>query len=184
MHQSVDRWLPKARQFDERALTEIYQALSPQLFRYAYRLLGDTGDAEDAVAESFHRLLLALRYGGGPTDHLMAYLYRIAHNLITDHYRRRPLPDVPLDEALADREEGDPQQLTPDHFAQSRARALLLRLTPDQRLVIVLKYFEGLHNEEVAAVLDKPVGAVKSLQHRALCALRRMLAAEMLEEAL
>lgn len=184
MQQAIDRWLPKARQFDKRALTEIYLALSPRLYRYAYRLLGDTRDAEDAVAESFRRLLLALRHGGGPTDHLMAYLYRITHNLITDHYRRHPLPDMPLDEALTDRGETDPERLAPDRLAQARARTLLLRLTPDQRLVIVLKYFEGLCNEEVAAVLDKPVGAVKSLQHRALGAMRRMLATEMVEEAL
>lgn len=184
MQQSADRWLLKARQFDEHALTEIYQALSPGLYRYAYRLLGDARDAEDAVAESFRRFLQALRQGGGPSDHLMAYMYRIAHNLITDRYRRQPLPEMPLDERQTAGAESDPEQLVPEHLTQDRARALLLRLTPDQRLVIALKYFEGLSNEEVSRVLDKPVGAVKSLQHRALSALRRMLTPELAEEVL
>jgi RNA polymerase sigma-70 factor (ECF subfamily) len=52
----------------------------------------------------------------------------------------------------------------------------LQQLTPDQRQVITLKFLEGLSNQDVAAVLDKPVGAVKSLQHRGLAALARQLA--------
>src|SRR5512143_395240 len=97
---TIDVWLPKAHQLDEHALSEIYQALSPCLYRYAYRLLGNAADAEDIVAETFHRLLLALRHDHGPRQHLSAYLYRIAHNMITDRYRRRPLPEMPFDEAL------------------------------------------------------------------------------------
>ena len=54
-------------------------------------------------------------------------------------------------------------------------RAALVHLTPDQRQVIVLRYLEGLENEMVALALEKPVGAIKSLQHRAIDALRRML---------
>jgi len=51
----------------------------------------------------------------------------------------------------------------------------LLELTPDQRQVIVLKYLEGFTNEEVAATLRMSVGAVKSMQHRALAALKRLM---------
>jgi len=179
---SIDDWLPKVRQFDEHALTEIYQALSPGLYRYAYRLLDNARDAEDVVAETFHRLLLALRHGGGPTQHLPAYLYGIAHNLVTDRYRRRPLPDLPLDESLQAGENNDPDRVASARMAQAHARQALWRLTSDQRLVIALKFFEGLSNDEVAAALDKPVGAVKSLQHRALNALRCILVPELAEE--
>jgi RNA polymerase sigma-70 factor (ECF subfamily) len=185
---TVDTWLPKAYELDEHALSEIYQALSPALYRYAYRLLGNAADAEDIVAETFHRLLLALRHDHRPRQHLSAYLYRIAHNLITDRYRRRPLPDMPFDEAL---ETGDvlevseadrPEMSAPIRIAQERARAALWKLTPDQRLVITLKYFEGFSNEEIAAALGKPIGAVKSLQHRGLAALRRILHSEQIGE--
>ncbi len=179
---TIDAWLPKASQLDEHALSEIYQALSPCLYRYAYRLLGNAADAEDIVAETFHRLLLALRHGQGPRRHLSAYLYRIAHNLITDRYRRRPLPDMPFDEALEADADDSPEVSMPIRIAQERARAALWQLTPEQRLVITLKYFEGQSNEEVAAALGKPVGAVKSLQHRALEALRRILRSEQIGE--
>ena len=56
-----------------------------------------------------------------------------------------------------------------------RIREALQRLTPDQRDVILLKFSEGLSNQEVAETLSKPVGAIKSLQHRALTNLRRLL---------
>ncbi len=177
----TDACLSKASEFDERALTEIYEALSPALYRYAYRLLGHARDAEDIVAETFHRFLIALQRGHGPRQHLSAYLYRIAHNLITDRYRRGPPPDLELDETL-EADTDDPAETAAQHIAQARARTALWRLTPDQRQVILLKYFEGLSNEEVAVALDKPIGAIKALQHRALESLQRILRSEQIGE--
>ncbi len=181
MIKSVDAWLPQAYQLDPQALTEIYETLSPALFRYAYRLLGNARDAEDIVAETFHRWLLALQHGTGPHDHLSAYLYRIAHNLIVDRYRHKSSSEVNLDEAL-EANDDDPAEAAARRLAQASARSALWRLTADQRQVILLKYFEGLSNDEVAAVLDKPVGAIKSLQHRALGAMRRALAVDQIGE--
>jgi len=180
---SVDAWLDKAAQFDQQALTQVYQTLSPALYRYAYRLLGNARDAEDVVAETFHRWLLALQHGRGPHQYLSAYLYRIAHNLITDRYRRHPPTDVELDEAL-EAADDDPVDTVARRIARARARSALWLLTADQRQVILLKYFEGLSNEEVAAALDKPVGAIKSLQHRALDAMRRALKMEQIGDML
>lgn len=168
--------LERARQLDDEALTEIYQALSPALYRYARRLLEDPLEAEEVVAEAFRRLLTAFTRGQGPREHLAAYLYRVLHNLVTDRFRRRPPPDLPLEDELTDGAAGDPARS--GAAQQSAARALLQRLTPEQRLVITLKYFEGLDNAEIAAVLEKPVGAVKALQHRGLEALRQALARE------
>ncbi len=58
---------------------------------------------------------------------------------------------------------------------QSRVRAALLKLTEDQQQVVSLKFLEGWENEEIARALHKPVGAVKSLQHRALAQLQKFL---------
>lgn len=164
----------RAQQFEEAALAEIYDLYSPGVFRYAFRQLGDNNLAEDCVAEVFLRYLQSLRASGGPQDHLQAYLYRIAHNWITDQYRRQPLPPLPLLEELPDSKD-DLFQVVLGHIQEQRMRRALVRLTPEQRQVIVLKYLEGLENETVALVLKKPVSAVKALQHRALGALRRIL---------
>jgi RNA polymerase sigma-70 factor (ECF subfamily) len=87
-----------------------------------------------------------------------------------DHHRQAT--GLPIEEAAL---AAAPAVQYEDEHERRMARQALWRLTPDQRQVIVLKYYQGLSNEEVAAALDKPVGAVKSLQHRALDALRRML---------
>lgn len=166
--------LQRARQLDEDALAEIYDAFSPAIYAYAMRLMGDVNLAEDCVAETFSRFLLALRNGGGPSEHLKAYLYRMAHNWITDYYRRQR-PETPLDVELRASGEVDPHFAVMQALEHREVRRALLLLTPDQRQVIALKYLEELDNAEIARMLQKPIGAVKSLQHRALAALRRIL---------
>jgi RNA polymerase sigma-70 factor, ECF subfamily len=155
-------------------LGEIYDCYSPGLVRYATRLLGESELAEECVAETFSRFLKALRKGGGPSDSLQAYLYQTAHHWITDYYRRQPPPTYSLDETFASNLD-DPAQSAVENIEREQVRAALMRLTPEQREVVVLRYLEGWENPEVAALLDKPVGAIKALQHRALDALRRQV---------
>ncbi len=170
--------LQRVGALEERALTEVYETLSPRLYRYACRLLDDPAEAEELVAETFHRFLLVLQRGHGPATHLSAYLYRVLHNAITDRFRRRPPADLPLEDELTESPSSDPARLSVARLEQARARALLQRLTPEQRLVVTLKYFEGLENDEIAAALGKNIGTVKALQHRGLQALRRQLERE------
>lgn len=167
--------LERARKFDQSALGTIYDRYSPALYRYAARLLGNADAAEECVAEVFSRFLHALKSGNGPREHLQAYLYRVAHNWITDQWRRSPPLSVPLDPNLPADDASDPPQIAGQQWEHAQIRSALMQLTPDQRQVIVLKFVEDLDNEEVAVALGKPVGAVKSLQHRALDALRRAL---------
>ena len=142
------------------------------------RLLGDQHLAEDCVAETFQRLLTALRNRKGPQQNLRPYLYRIAHNWMMDLYRRQPIPPLSLEERDFPADSEHVEVEVSQRMMQERTRAALLRLTPEQRQVITLKYFDGWENEEIAESLQKPVGAVKSLQHRALDSLRRILAPE------
>ncbi len=162
-----------AHRLDSCALAQIYDQYSPELYRYAMRLLGNPCIAEDCVSETFSRFLHALAAQKGPRDYLRAYLYRIAHNWITDQYRRER-PSEELDESLPDKE--DVPEQTADQNAENAALQQAIRkLTPDQRQVITLKFWHDWENEEIARALHKPVGAVKSLQHRALNTLQRYL---------
>ena len=175
--------LQRIRLLDEQALAEVFDTFNHEIFRFACGLLGNADLAEECVAETFSRLLLALSNGGGPRDYLRAYLYRIAHNWISDLLRRQPPPELSLDEDL----EADPSmQMTHNPLADpacaavdalecQQLRLALAHLTNEQRQVITLKYLADLDNEEIAQTLNKPIGAVKSLQFRALAALRRML---------
>jgi RNA polymerase sigma-70 factor (ECF subfamily) len=169
------RLLQLAKQYDQQALVEIYDMYSPGLYRYAVRLLNNPDLAEECVAESFSRLLTALRNSGGPKKNLRAYLYRIAHNWVTDQFRKQ-IPQQTVDEID---QQADPQsttsQMAETLIEREKVRAAIVLLTPDQRQVIVLKFLEGWSNAEVAKSLDKSVGAVKSLQHRGLETLRQIL---------
>ena len=166
--------IERARRFDLTALAEVYDRYSPGIYSYALHLLGNPQQAEDCTSDTFTRYLQALQDGGGPEFHLQAYLYRIAHNQITDIYRRQPPPPLSL---LDDIPCADPEliQTVIDQIDKEQVRSALMNLTPDQRQVIALKYLEGWENEMIALTLEKPVGTIKSLQHRAIGALRRML---------
>lgn len=170
--------LARARRLENHALAHIYDLYSTDLYSYAVRLLGDADLAEDCVAETFSRFLHALHGGGGPRSHLRAYLYRVAHNWITDSYRRQPPRPLALEPSLLAENSENPSYVLERRLGREQLLAALARLTPDQRQVVVLKFLEDWQNQEIAQALDKPVGAVKSLQHRALAALRRMLISE------
>jgi len=167
--------LSRSRLLERQALAEVYDRFSPGLYRYALRLLGNADLAEECVAETFSRFLRALHRGGGPRQHLRAYLYRVAHNWVTDAYRGQPLLPLPEEATIHDSTSPSPAETVARQLEGERMRAALIRLTPPQRQVLILKFLEGWGNREVALALQKPVGAIKSLQHRALAALRRAL---------
>lgn len=167
--------MQRARNNDTFALGMIYDTYSPALYRYAYRLLGDQSLAEDCVAETFSRFLKALHGRQAMVNFLKAYLFRIAHNWITDYYRRHTPVMVELDESMPGQSHEMPETQVDGRLEKQQIRLALRALTPDQRQVVILKFYEGWQNEEVAAALQKPVGAVKALQHRALESLRKSL---------
>lgn len=165
--------LHRAKQLQPDALTMVYDLYSTPVYKYAYRLLGDNNLAEDCVADVFDRFLTAMKQGGGPQTHLRAYLYRIAHNWIVDHYRRNANVDVEelTDFAIA---KEDTAREASDRLEKQLLRQMVIRLPDEQRQVIVLRYLEQWSLEEIAEGMNKTVGAVKALQHRALASLQRL----------
>ena len=164
--------------FNRQELIDIYEHYSPGIYRYAYRLLGDQNVAEDCVSETFSRFLGAIKRGGGPTDNVRAYLYRVAHNWITDYYRRKPLPELPLDVKEHVEPGSNPDTLVSEALELDRVRAAVLRLPPEQQQIIQLRFLENWSHEEVAHVLGKSADATRSMQYRAIVSLRRMLIEE------
>jgi len=170
--------LQRAQRYDLQALADIYDRYSLGIYRYAMRLMSDEDLAEECVAETFNRFLTVLKAGRGPQHHLQAYLYRVAHNWITDYYRRQPPPTLPLEPDLIPNPGSDPQVQVALEMEIERVRDALRLLTPEQRQVVVLKYLEEWQNQEIAEAIEKQVGAVKALEHRALNTLRRILIRE------
>jgi RNA polymerase sigma-70 factor (ECF subfamily) len=168
----------QAQQGDQRAFDVIYERFADPLFRYVYARCGDASMAEDLVGDLWVRVIERLEGfrppPSGVEQAFAAWLYRIAHNLVIDSFRRKSSGNVPLDPSVSDR---DP---TPDQRAiindESRAlRAAITQLTPDQREVVLLRFIEERSNAEVASLTGRSEGAVKVMQHRALGALAKLL---------
>jgi RNA polymerase sigma-70 factor (ECF subfamily) len=169
------RLIERAKQGDPAAFTDIYDRLQPAVYRYVLFRVEDTSVAEDLTGEVFVRVVSKIdtfTYRGRP---LLAWLYTIARNLIADHHRRsgkRPYTSLENGGAVSP---FDLDDAVDQRLARARLFKAISRLTEEQRQVIVLKFVEGFDNETVAEIMNKTVGAVKSLQHRALAALRRLL---------
>jgi len=170
--------LERAREYDQAALGDIYDRYSKKIHSYIYRHLGDLHLAEDLTAEVFLRMLEAAQSARFARTSLSGWLYRIAHNLIVDHFRSHPQRQItPWDERLRAAVD-DPTVVVDARLAQQGLRAALSHLTQEQQQVIVLRFGEGLSALHVARVLGKSEGAIRALQHRALAALRRTMEVE------
>lgn len=162
------------RHLNKEDLIEIYELFSPRLFRYAFRLLGDSDLAEECVAETFSRFLGALVKGRGPSDNVKAYLYQIAHNWIMDYYRHRKSEEK-TDYGQMNVPSENPAVAVIHNMERERVRNALLDLPDEQRQVILLRFYEEWPHEDTAAAIGKTVEATRAIQHRALNSLRKML---------
>jgi RNA polymerase sigma-70 factor (ECF subfamily) len=166
-------------QRDPTAFAPLYQRYLEPVYRYCYRRLGSREAAEDATSLVFERTLRALpTFRGGS---FRAWLFAIAHNAVTDTYRRRDAE--PLLESLEIADPAPPPEqialLADEQRLLSTALALLPR---DQRQVIELR-LSGVPSVEVAEILGRSPEAVRALQHRATRRLQTLLGTSTTPEA-
>ncbi len=167
----------RAQSGDRAAFAGIYDRHYQAVYTYIFYRVSDAPLAEDLAADVFVRLVEKI-HTFTPNKPILAWLYTIARNLVIDHHRRHGRTTlVSLDDDL-DADNDDPAAAADAHWQQAALVAALTQLTEEQRLVILLKFVEDCSNACAAAVLSKTEGAVKSLQHRALAALGRILQPE------
>jgi len=170
--------LEQARQCDDRALVAIYDQYAEGVYRYLYRLVGDSWTAEDLTSEVFVRLLRSLHKHRGPRTNLPGWLYRVARNLAMDWFRAQSRPTtLELNEDLVGSGESLLGRLEWGEQRGQLAQALH-KLTPGQQQVILLRFGEGLQIKKVSQIMGKSEGAIKILQYRAVRRLRSLLQRE------
>jgi RNA polymerase sigma-70 factor (ECF subfamily) len=174
--------IERARCGQTDALGALYDRYSPAIYRYLYRRSGDSVLAEDLTGTVFLRMLEALKKEQAWEDSFSGWLYRIAHNLLTDHMRARGRrPESELPETLP--AGGTRLEDRVDRaIATDAVRKALYQLKPEYTEVLLLRFTEGLSHADVAARLGKTETAVKVTQHRALKALRLRLGSWLPEE--
>lgn len=172
---SEKRLLERAKAYDSAALAKLYDQYAPRMYAYIYRRVGDPALAEDLTSELFVRMLRAIQNDRAWRRSFSAWLYRAAHNLVVDHYRRQhPQQPVVLDEMVASADD-NPATAVEQSLAAEQLRKALVKLTWDQQQVLALRFGEGLRTRKVAQIMGKTVGAVEALQRRGVAALRRIM---------
>ena len=166
----------RAQAGDASAAASLYESYFDRVYRYVTLRVGDRTEAEDITADVFLKMLEALgsfRFTGAPFS---SWLFRIAHNQVIDHHRRRGKRQAsPLEEAEATPAATDPAEDAQTLLHLAELRAALGVVTEAQRQVVALRFGAGLSIAEVAQVMSRSEGAVKALQHSAVQALRRVL---------
>jgi RNA polymerase sigma-70 factor (ECF subfamily) len=174
--------IQQARQGDAAACAALYDCHYEAVYRYCYYHVGDTALAQDLASEVFVRMVENLDTFDVRGRPLLAWLYAIARNLVADAHRQRgQMTQLSLDEVLVASEDTLVHQAE-RHLMAEHLVAVLAHLTEEQRQVILFKFVLDHSNAEVARLTGKSEGAIKSLQHRALAALRRTLEKEQSHE--
>jgi RNA polymerase sigma-70 factor, ECF subfamily len=175
--ESERRLLERAKAYDINALAEIYDHYESKIYSYIYHRVGSQPVAQDLTSQVFLRVLEAIHNERTWETSFSGWLYRIAHNLVIDHYRRRgrdtqvPIDDLPT---LPSHSEG-PEHAAERALTAETLRTAINRLTEEQAQVVTLRFLEGLSITEVAEATGKTEGAIKAMQYRAVTSLRRLL---------
>ena len=162
---------------DADAFGELYRRHVDRIYTYVYYRTGNAHDAEDLTARTFHQALTHLaRY----TDHgvpFVAWLYRIAHNLVANWHRDRSRKqEIPLDDIPILPTKGDHPEKNLVRSQEQESLLKMIRTLPSERQnLLILKFVEDMSNAEIGAIMGRSEGAVKSLYHRTLLALRDQL---------
>lgn len=170
------RLIQAASKGDSQAFATLYRANVQMIFRYVYYRVSDSQLAEDLTADVFTKAFKAMGSYKDSGKPLVAWLYRIAHARVVDHYRkteRRP-NETDIEKVSVSTSADMDNRL----LRQQTAKALRLaisELTADQQQVVILRFIEDKRLEEVAQLMGKNVNAIKALQHRALRSLATRL---------
>lgn len=161
---------------DGDAFGMLYERHLDAIYRYIHFRVGDELHAEDMTEEVFVKAWEALpRYKAGQHP-FTSWLYRIAHNLVVDHHRKRQTPTLPT----ADLERAPdgaalPEALLVKGQTSEDLACAVQQLDEEAQQVVILRFVEGLSHREVAHIIGKSESASRVIQHRALTALHALL---------
>jgi RNA polymerase sigma-70 factor (ECF subfamily) len=175
-NEDVRRLVERAQKGERQALEELYLLHFDRIYSYLHMSVGNRHDAEDITTQVFLRMLESIgkfRWQAAPFS---AWLFRIAHNLAMDHFRARrrwqPEEDVPEQPG---EEEPSAETMAMQSIGRQSMLELIENLSGEQQQVLTLKFVFNFPNGDVATILGKTEGAIKSLQHRALVSLQKQL---------
>ena len=159
---------------DKAAFGELYERYMQKIYSYVYYRTGNVHDAEDLTAKVFTRALSHISNYVEKGVPFQAWLYRIAHNLVANWHRdqgRRKI--IALDDYVVHSLKAEaPDRLSEDREERNQLLEAFRRLPEDRQQLILLKFVERMSNADIGEIMGRTEGAIKSLYHRTLLALR------------
>ena len=158
-------------------MTHSLQALTQGTYALAYQMLGRREDALDIIQDA---ATVALSHGSAPDSHsneFKPWFYKVVRNRALDQLRRQQrFKHEPLEqESIIDEKESNPETQLENVQLKSNIHKALMKITIEQREIVLLKDFHGFNYAEIAEILDIPKGSVMSRLHRARLVLRKLL---------
>jgi RNA polymerase sigma-70 factor (ECF subfamily) len=176
--------LAQAAQGNGEAFGVLYERYLGRIYNYIFYRTGSTHDAEDLTARVFIRAMQHIGHYHDRGLPFSAWLYRIAHNLVANWHRdnsRRK--EVPLEDSVSVRYlQGHPEAVVLQMEERERLLRVIRRLSPERQQLLILKFSDTLSNAEIGLIMGRSEGAVKSLYHRTLLALREELEQSLAED--
>ena len=170
--------IKQAQHGDHHAFGDLYEIHAPAIYRYLFAHLDNPMDAEDLTGEVFLKAWQSLpKYieRGVP---FLAFLFRIAHNVLVDHYRQNSRQEQKTPDDMDGYKQDDcaePVDLVGSQMEHQNILKVMSKLSTDYQSVLTLRFISELSPEETAQVMNRSVGAIRVLQHRALGALRKAI---------
>jgi RNA polymerase sigma-70 factor (ECF subfamily) len=173
----IRRLVERAKAGDRGALERLYLLHFDRIYSYLQLSVANRHDAEDLTNQTFIKMLESIDRFVWRAAPFSAWLFRIAHNLAMDHFRagKRWHPEQAPPES-SDAVERSAEDEALHTIGRESMLGMIETLSHDQQQVLTLKFVFNFSNGEVATILGKSEGAIKSLQHRALLTLQRQLA--------
>lgn len=174
---TVRNLVKKAKGRDPEAFGLLYDEYVDQIFRYVYYKVGNFTEAQDLTGQTFLKSFENIDSYEMRDVAFSSWLYRIAHNLVVDFFRRESKREnVPIEEQPpTTSNRGNPVETVLADLESERLYRAMGKLTHNQREVLVLKFIDNLSNNQVAEIMGISIGAVKSTQKRGLLSLNRIL---------
>ncbi len=180
--------IERCKSGDTAAFDEIVRRFEKRVFNYALRVTGNYNDACDVAQEAFIRAFHSIQTFRGDAK-FATWIYRIVTNVYLDERKKhKSHPTISLDDTIELEENSVTRQIedstpSPDEILQTKERMRVLQRVinalPDyQRIIITLYHVEHRSYEEIAEILDLPIGTVKSRLNRARLAIAEMLESE------
>ncbi len=161
---------------DGKAFEALYIHYMDAIYRYIFFRVGDELQAEDLTEETFVRAWEALPNYQHRKYPFSSWLYRIAHNLVIDHYRRKK--PVPISNGLM-RTYSDPVEPMDRMVDRKHEIRLLVKavqqLNELEKEIVLLRFLEGLSHKEISAMVGRSQASCRVILHRALKTLRSIL---------